>query len=149
MTTLTTSLPRIKRTLAMGLVAFALSSCDLLGPDESGPEGPGAFHASLVSPAGAEGSAVLELVGGFQLGTISPEGGQAFYEYQGTSVRLVIILDEPGPIRFQIRTEDVSVVPTASVIQVADAGNQLRASLEGYSLQLEQVPDPDNGWERE
>ena len=138
-----------KRVLVPALLAWSLAGCDLLGPDDKGPTGPGVFHATLVGPTGAVGSAVLELVGGSGMGTISPEGGQVFYEYQGNRVRLVLVQDEPGTLRFQIRTEDVSVVPTATVIQVADGSNQLLTSISGYSVRLEQLPDPKNGWERE
>jgi hypothetical protein len=137
----------IRGVLAAALLAWP-SACDVLGPDETGPEGPGAFHATLVSPAGAEGSAVIEIVGGSSLGTISPQSGQVFYRHRSGVTRLVVVLDEPGTIRFQIRTEDVAVVPSATVIQVADGNDQLRGSLSGYSVELEQVPDPDNGWER-
>ncbi len=136
------------RALGAVLLVGALASCDLLGPDDRGPEGPGAFQATLVSPAGAEGSAVFEIRGGVQLSTISPDNGQAFYDHQADVTRLVVVLNDPGTIRFQVRTQDVAVMPTATVLQVADGNDELRSSLDGYSVELEAAPDPDKGWER-
>ena len=137
--------PRPRRAFAALIVPWLLLGCDLLGLDDKGPRGPGTFFATLVSPQGAEGSAVFEIVGGSGLGAITAEGGQAFYHYQGNGARIVIVLDEPGTVRFELRSEDVSVVPSATVTQVADGENQLRTALASYSVELDRVADSDLG----
>jgi hypothetical protein len=117
----------------------ALVACDLLGP--SGPSGPGWLHADLVSPNGQEGAAVLELVGGRDLETVALDGGEVFYEREGNTTRIVAIMDDPGQIRIQIRTEDVGRLPSAAIVQVADGENRLRSSLAGYRVSFTKVPD--------
>jgi hypothetical protein len=119
----------------------ALSGCDLLGPDDNEPRGEGTLDISILSPSGLEGSAVLEILGGDGLGIVSTTSGQAYYSHQGDRSRAVVILDEPGVIRFQVRTEDVAVVPTVNVIQVADGNDELRTSVDGYSAVIEPLPD--------
>lgn len=134
----TRGLIRFLTALALLTVAAA---CDDLGP--SGPRGPGSIHADLVSPNGAEGSAVLELVGGTGLGTVTATGGEVFYEREGDTLRIVVVLDVPGEIGVRIDTEDVRDLPSVTVVQVADGDNQLRSSLAGYHVELYQL---EKGW---
>jgi hypothetical protein len=54
-------------------------------------------------------------------------------------------MDAAGPIRLQIRTEDVAKLPSVAVVQVADEENRLRNSLEGYRLSFTKVPDGPEG----
>jgi len=122
------------RTVALGCLLFFAGACDFLGPD--GPKGPGDLFATMVSPNGNEGSAVFELSGGVGLGTVSPVGGEVFYEHSGSSTRIAVIMDEPGEVRFQIRTENVGHLPEVTVIQVADGENDLRTSLSGYKVEF-------------
>jgi len=98
--------------------------------------------ATLVSPNGDEGSAILELTGGSDLGTVSPLGGEVLYEHGPAATRIVVIMDEPGAVRFQVRTEDVGTLPAVSVIQVADGMNRLRGSLAGYQVRFTREKDP-------
>jgi hypothetical protein len=98
--------------------------------------------ATLVSPNGDEGSAVLELTGGSELGTVSPLGGEVLYEHGPAATRIVVIMDEPGVVRFQVRTEDVGTLPAVSVIQVADGMNRLRGSIAGYQVRFAREKDP-------
>ena len=133
----------VMRTVAVCCAVLALSSCDLLGP--SGPSGPGWLHADLESPNGQEGSAVFELAGGRDLSTVSVDGGDVFYQQDGSTIRIVAVMDAAGPIRLQIRTEDVAKLPSVSVIQVADEENRLRNSLEGYRFSFTKVPDGPEG----
>jgi len=133
----------VGRTVAACLVLFAVVACDLLGP--SGPSGPGWLHIDLQSPNGEEGAAVFELAGGRDLGVVSLDGGDVFYEPDGSTIRIVVVMDDPGPIRLEIRTEDVAKLPSAAVVQVADGENRLRSSLAGYRLSFTKVPDGPEG----
>jgi len=133
------------RTAALGLLFSCVGACDFLGPD--GPKGPGDLFATMVSPNGDEGSAVFELSGGVGLGTVSPVGGEVFYEHSGSSTRIAVVMDEPGEVRFQIRTENVGHLPDLTVIQVADGENDLRTSLSGYTVELTWEKDSSKkGW---
>ena len=125
-----------------GLVV-TLAGCDLFGPD--GPNGPGWLQADLVSPNGPESAVVLELVGGRDLSSLALEGGEIFSEQDGNILRVVAVMDDPGSIRVEIRTEDVAKLPSVAVIQVADGENELRASLEGYEVSFTKVPDGQGG----
>jgi len=123
----------------IGLIGLCVGGCDLLGPD--GPKGPGDLLVTLVSPDGNEASAVFEVAGGISLGTVSPVGGEVLYQHFGGLTRIVVVMDEPGEVQFQVRTEDVGHLPEVSVIQVADGENQLRTSLSGYTVQVTRVED--------
>ena len=116
------------------LLFFGLGACDSLGPEDKG--GPGSLTVSLLSPNGAEGSAVFELVGGMGLSTVSPVGGEVLYQHFGGSSRIVVVMDEPGEVKFVVRTEDVQELPEVNVIQVASGENELRGSLAGYSVEF-------------
>jgi len=120
-------------------VILGIASCDLSGP--SGPSGPGWLHADLVSPNGQESAAVFELAGGRDLGAIVLDGGEVFDERDGSTIRIVVIMDSPGQIHLEIRTEDVAKIPSSAVVQVADEENRLRSSLTGYKLSFTKVPD--------
>ena len=120
-------------------MAAAAAACGDSGP--SGPSGPGTFRADLLSPNGAEGAAVFELTGGLGLGDVSGSGGEVLYDHGSSATRVIVLLDDPGLIRFQIRTENVGSLPSVTVVQVADGDNALRESLSGYDIQLVQVED--------
>lgn len=133
------------RVVVLGLFVLSVGGCDFLGPD--GPEGPGVLLVTLVSPVGNEASAVFELTGGIGLGTVSPIGGEVLYQHYGGSTRVVVVMDEPGEVRFQVRTEDLGQLPEADVVQVADGENQLRISLSGYTVQVARSKEPSKeGW---
>ena len=135
--------PFVSRLTVLGLLALCVGACDTLGPDE--PMGPGSLLATLVSPLGNEASAVFELTGGVGLVTVSAPGGEVFYEHFGGSTRIIVVLNDPGEVRFQVRTEDVGQPPEVSVIQVADGDNRLRTSLSGYTVRFTREEDPSGG----
>jgi hypothetical protein len=119
------------------LATAALAACADSGP--SGPSGPGSFRANLVSPNGSEGAALFQVTGGSGLGDVTVTTGDVFYDHSAGATRIIVLLDDPGQIGFQIRTEDVGVLPTVAVTQVADGDDELRESLTGYDVQLVQV----------
>jgi hypothetical protein len=123
-----------RRFLLLGCLLFWPLGCDLLGPDE--PRGPGIFSLAVLSPHGAEGSAVLAIKGGEGLGAVWAEGGEALYQRAGGSIRVVVVLDDPGQLRLRVRTEEIREHPEAELLQVADGNNRLRSSLAGYSIAI-------------
>jgi hypothetical protein len=127
------------RTLALILLLSVAAGCEDLGP--SGPKGPGTLNVDLVSPNGAEGSAVFEVVGGTGLGVVTGFGGEVFYEHGSDTTRVVVVLDMPGQIAFRIRSQDVRNLPSVTLVQVADGADQLRSSLAGYEVEILQLED--------
>jgi hypothetical protein len=113
-----------------------LASCDL---GLWGPSGPGEIQVALLSPHGPEGAAVLELTGGVGVRDVTTALGNAFYEHDDTTTRVVIILDEPGQIEFTVRSEDVGARLSVTVLQVADGTNQLRSALSSYLIEFDRI----------
>ena len=120
--------------LAAGVL---LAACD---SSPAGPRGPGALQATLVSPNGIEGAAVLELTGP-GLGQVTVEEGLVFSQANGDITRVVVVLDDAGPVQFKLRVEDVSALPAVTLIEVADGDNQLRNSLSGYRVEFVPIVD--------
>jgi hypothetical protein len=123
---------------ATALLATISLSCD---SDPVEPLGPGHVEGLLVSPHGAEGAAVLVLAAG-DISTVEVDHGTAFVEADGTTTRLVLVLDDPGEIRFRVSVAERSEPPEATVIEVADGQNNLRNTPSTYSVEFTPVPDP-------
>jgi hypothetical protein len=128
----------------LSLVVLTVWGCrDSTGP--SGPKGPGAFEVSLVSPNGVEGSAVLSMGGGTELGEITATDGEVYFHHADGSSKVIVLLDTPGSIRFRVETQDVADLPSVAVEQVADDENELRTSVSGYQIQIVQIEIPSGG----
>lgn len=82
--------------------------------------------AVLVSPSGSEGAAVLDLSGGGFSAIRADTGTTVFVEPSGDASRVVLILEEPGEIRFRLRLENEKKPPRVDVVEVADGDNALR-----------------------
>jgi hypothetical protein len=127
---------RLQRTVfplcAGALLLLALSSCDLLGPSNS--DGPGFLDIELASPHGPEGAALFELEGVEGLSGISSQGAWVFYQEQGESLRVAVILNDPGTIRFRVGTASVKRIPEVTILQVSGGDDSLRASLSGHRV---------------
>jgi hypothetical protein len=106
-----------------------------------GPSGSGVIQVSVTSPYGPEGAAVFELTGGVDLGPVTTDGGDTFFEHADGTSRVVVVRDEPGQLWFQVRTADVGKFPTVKILQVADGENRLRPSVSGYEFDFERVED--------
>jgi hypothetical protein len=117
--------------VASAVAALILFSCDE-GPTGP-PPGPGDLEVTLVSPNGPEGAAVFELADA-QTVYVTSEGGQVAHWLTGTATRIVVLLDEPGAIRFTMHVDDRSAATGLEVVEVADGGNQLRDDLSSYAL---------------
>lgn len=116
--------------LVSGIVG-GVAACGDQGP----LSGPGTLTATLVSPNGAEGSAVLSLFGE-GIGAVTGVGGDAFSQRRGDSVRVVVLAENPGALHFLVAVQDTTRPITATVLQVADGADQLRTSLIGYTVEF-------------
>lgn len=97
--------------------------------------GTGEFQGVLISPNQDEGAAVIELRGSV-VSDVTVAGGRAFLQQDGNTARAIIILDDPGVINMHVTFEDVRGDFRATVLEVADASNQIRGSLSGYKVRF-------------
>lgn len=97
---------------------------------------PGEMTATLVSPNGDEGSAVLELRSGTVLELSSTESTMHVYGVQTTPGRIVVLRLLPGEITFRIVADDVNNPPAFGVLEVGGPDDALRPDLSGYSVRL-------------
>jgi hypothetical protein len=111
---------------------IATSACADAGP----VSGPGRVTATLVSPNGAEGAAVVVLVGE-GVGVATPVGGvQLFQSAAGGTTRLVLVSMGGGELAFDVDVADTTHRPLPVIEQVAGPADELRADLAGYRLEL-------------
>lgn len=102
-----------------------------------GDEGPaaGTMTATVVSPNGDEGAAIVVLLG-TGLGEATAIEGRVFSERRGDSLRVVVARDPAGTLRFAIDVEDVTRPPVGAVVEVAGPDDQLRTVLGGYDVEV-------------
>lgn len=119
-------------------LVVALAACD------GGPETPptptgGEYDALLQGPTASESAALVELTGAGIEDVRSNGPGIVASSPVSGGRRVVVVRPAAGPIGFRIRVADGSPPPTARVVEVADADDQLRASLTGYQVALTRV----------
>ncbi len=120
--------------IAVTVLVLAAVGCG----GDVGPEiRPGFLTASLVSPNGAEGAALISVVG-VGVGNVESTGGRVFTFSRGDTTRILVVLDSPGVLGFRFSVPDVGSPPVAMVVQVADGGNALRADLSAYRVRFSQ-----------
>jgi hypothetical protein len=121
----------VRKVLAVALVS-AFTACG----DATPPEVDGDYVATITAPTGnADGAAVLELTGA-GIEDVSAADAQLFTERSGERVRIVLVRDQPGALRFNVRLARGSAFPTATIIEVADGADALRASTSGYGVRF-------------
>lgn len=125
-------LSRPPRALGLALALLALSGC-LDDPTDGRPV-PGEMWATLVSPHGPEGSAVLEVVSGEILDVAAAEPFVRVYWAPGGTRRLVVLRRDAGEIGFRLLAEDVSDPPELRIVEVGAPDDRLREDLSGYSV---------------
>ena len=99
---------------------------------------PGDLAVRIVSPNGLEGAAVLQTAEDGILG-VTADVGQAHHWRARNVSRIVVLLDEPGDIRFTLSVTDLNRPPSLQIVEVADPDNRLRSPLLGYVVEREPV----------
>lgn len=123
---------RLRRLILPALALVALAACS----DEAPVSGPGTMTATVVGPNGAEGAAVLTLLGD-GIGAISAVGGSEVHVREGDSmVRVVLIDPAGGDLAFQVAVPDTTAPPASVILQVAGPDDALRPSVDDYSLEF-------------
>lgn len=113
----------------VGVVA-ALMAC----ADQAPVSGPGTLTASLRSPNGAEGAAVISLTGE-GIGSMTGIGDVTLFRADDVDrTTLVLVSPGGGELSFSVALADTTRLPGAAVEQVAAPDDELRPSLAGYRL---------------
>ena len=117
-------------------VFFGLASAYLAGCGDAGPvSAPGILTATVLSPNGAEGAALVTLVGA-GIGTIAPrEAVRVFSEARGDTVRVVVVNLGGGTLRFSVQVADTTKPPVGTLVEVSGPDDGVRG-LAGYKLEL-------------
>lgn len=101
--------------------------------DEGPRSGPGTLTATLVSPNGAEGAAVVVLVG--DAGAVTGLGDTEAHAFAGADgTRVVLINQAGGELAFRVAVADTTQPPSPIVQEVAAPDDSRRASVTGYSV---------------
>ena len=122
----------MRRSLLTALLLTALGACT----DEGPVSGPGTMTATLRSPYGAEGAALVVLVGD-DIGAVGSAGDTEVYSHSGsTATQVVLINPDGGDLAFQVSVADTTQPPSFFVQQVAGPDDRLRADLTAYDLEF-------------
>lgn len=115
----------------LALLAFAACS------DEGPSPNRGTLTATLQSPNGKEGAAVLVLFGS-GLGEIRRLGDTEVYRRDEDGLtRLVLVNMDGGELSFELDVSDVRLPPVAVVLEVAGPDDELRAGLSSYRIEFQ------------
>ena len=115
------------------LVLVGLAACG----DDPVP-GPGTLTASVVSPNGDEGAAVLLLLGD-GIGSVASFGDTEAHAQLVPSesrARVVLINESGGTLTFELQVANVLDPPTWVVEEVAGPDDALRADLDAYRVEF-------------
>ena len=113
-------------------VAATLCACGGSGEPVITPSN-APYVATLVSPLGAEGSAIVSVDA--TTDSVTLNGGRAFSQSAAGITRIVMILDQPGEMRFTLHGVRAGSGRIFQVLQVADTTDRPRASLTDYRVQ--------------
>lgn len=117
------------RSATVAALIAALLACS--GEKASIPK-TGQYVGRLVSPNGSEGSAIVTV--GAATDSVTLLRGRAFSRTTGGTTRIVLVLDQPGEMRFTLHGVAAGSRPNFQVIEVADGGDRARPSVVGYAV---------------
>ena len=104
---------------------------------DAGPQsGPGTLTATVLSPNGAEGAAVVDVFGP-GIGEVGALEGRAFSQRRGDTVRVVVVRDQDaGDLSFTLSVADTTQLFTGVVLEVAGPDDALRGAVAGYTVEV-------------
>ena len=124
--------PLTRMALTAVCLAAALGACGDQGP----VSGPGTLTASVRSPNGPEGAAVLVLVGEGVGAVTSAGGADVHANATGEGVRVVVLHAGGGDLDFRFELADTTRLPRILIEEVAAPDDQLRPDLSEYSVEV-------------
>ena len=118
-------------------ILSALTLALLVACADEGPvSGPGTMTAVLVSPNGAEGAALLILLGS-GVGQITRVGDTEVYSYSSANATQIVLINQAGgDLSFQVAVADTTDLPSVVVQEVAGPDDELRTPTSGYDLEF-------------
>lgn len=119
-----------RSTIAALLLAASATACE---SDLGGPRSIREVVGVLVSPNGPEGAVVLD-IRGRGIGAIEADSAQIFIARDGPDLRVILIREVPGAIRFRLRVVDTRAVFDARVVAAANGANEPRGDVDGYRV---------------
>ena len=122
---------RVLSPILTGVMLLA-AACGDAGPRS----GPGILTATVRSPNGAEGAAVVEIFG-LGIGDVEALEGRAFSQRRGDTVRVVVVRDDgAGDLRFTLAVADTTQLFTGTVLEVAGPDDALRGAVSAYTVEV-------------
>jgi hypothetical protein len=118
--------------LLAAAAALAFLACGDDGPSEP-PPGAGDLVVHLISPHDSEGAAVFETSGAGIAG-VDCDGCDAYHNRVNGTSRIVVLMEQPGQLRFTMSVADRQSPPELQVIEVADPSNQVRDDVSLYAV---------------
>ena len=116
--------------------ALLLAGCS----DEGPVSGPGTMTATLSGPNGAEGAAVVALLGD-GIGEVTALGTTEVHSRtDGDRVQVVLVDQAGGELAFRVAVADTTDPPSWVVEEVAGPDDELRLRVEGYALSFVSGP---------
>ena len=122
---------RLHRILS-ALTLALLAAC----ADEGPVSGPGTMTATLSSPNGPEGAALVILLGE-GVGEITRVGETEVYSYSANSTTQVVLINQAGgDLSFQVAVADTTELPGSVVQEVAGLYDELRTPTSEFELEF-------------
>jgi hypothetical protein len=121
-----------RRALLFIAVAFAVAGCTETGP----VSGPGVLTATLDSPNGSEGAALVILTGD-GIGDVTSVGATDVHVRAGTTGTQIVLINQVGGLlQFEVALADTTQLPQVAIQEVAGPDDELRSSLIGYVVEF-------------
>ena len=122
----------MRRLALLVLLAAPFAACDT---GSGTPQGAGPLTVTVESPRGAEAAAAVRLVGP-GLGALQPIDSEVYGDRRGDTLRVVILRQEPGLLRFLVEVQDTTRKPLAELLEVAGGDNLLQGALQEYAVEV-------------